>query len=63
MDGLVIRLATLDDAAAVAGLAAQLGYGVSESEAAARLEMLFRHADHAVYVAALGEEVVGWIHL
>ncbi len=63
MDGLVIRLATLEDAAAVAGLAVQLGYVVSQNEAAARLAELSRRADHAVYVAVLENEVVGWIHL
>ena len=63
MDTIVIRLATRVDAVAIAGLAAQLGYIVSENEVTDRFVELSRHTDHAIYVAASGKEVVGWIHL
>lgn len=63
MDDIVIRLATHADGAAIAKLAAQLGYNVAENEAADRLVDLSRRTDHVIYVAASGEEVVGWIHL
>ncbi len=64
MDEIAIRLATPADAIAIARLAVQLGYTVSESDVNGRLVELFRQADHAVYVAAApGKDAVGWIHL
>lgn len=64
MDEIVIRPATLDDATAIARLAEQLGYTVTERAVNCRFAELVRQADHAVYVAAAPEaEAVGWIHL
>lgn len=64
MNEIVIRPATPDDAAAIARLAEQLGYTVTERDVSRRFAELVRQADHAVYVAAAPEaEAVGWIHL
>ena len=64
MEEVVIRLATLDDAPAIAGLAAQLGYITPESEVACRLAELFQQANRAIYVAAFpAGDVVAWIDL
>jgi GNAT superfamily N-acetyltransferase len=64
MDDIVIRPATLDDAEAIAGLAAQLGYTVTKSDIGRRLAELGRLTDHEIFVAAVpGKEAVGWIHL
>ena len=64
MDEIMIRPTTLDDAAAIASLAAQLGYTVTESDLGRRLAKLVQQSDHGIYVAAApSEEVVGWIHL
>ncbi len=64
MNEIVIRPATLGDAAAMARLAGQLGYTVTERDVGRRFAELVRQAGHAVYVAAAPEaEAVGWIHL
>ena len=64
MDEIMIRPATPDDAAAIASLAAQLGYTVTESDVSHRLAELVHQSDHGIYVAAApGEDAVGWIHL
>jgi len=64
MDEIVIRPATPGDAAAIARLAAQLGYTVMKSDVSRRLAELVQRTDHEIYVAAVpGEDAVGWIHL
>ncbi len=64
LNDILIRPATPADAAAIAGLAAQLGYTVTADEVGCRLAALTRRPEHAVYVAATpAEAVVGWIHL
>ena len=64
MDDIVIRLAALDDAPAIAALAAQLGYSVGENDVAYRLAELFQLPNRAIYVAAFpAGEVVAWIDL
>jgi GNAT superfamily N-acetyltransferase len=64
MHDIVIRLATLDDALAIATLAAQLGYVMPENDVACCLAELFQQANRATYVAALPEGlVVAWIDL
>lgn len=64
MENLVIRLATLEDAPAIAALAGQLGYVVFEEDVACRLAELCQQANRAIYVAAYpGGEVVAWIDL
>lgn len=52
-----------EDAAVVAALCTQLGYAVSEPEAAARLEALGARADHRLIGADLEGQLVGWAHV
>jgi GNAT superfamily N-acetyltransferase len=60
---LIIRPISLDDAAAVAELSAQLGYPVSTDVMSKRMEQLAGCADQAVFVASLDRRVVGWIEV
>lgn len=60
---LVTREITVPDAAAAARLSAELGYPVPSEEMKRRIESLAGMPDHAVYVACLSGEVVGWIHV
>jgi ribosomal protein S18 acetylase RimI-like enzyme len=58
-----VRPATLDDAAAVATLSAQLGYPVSAEVMTDRLSRLLGRDDQAVLVAVDdGGRLAGWIH-
>lgn len=58
-----IRLAVLEDAAALAGLSTQLGYPSSEDEALRRLKQVAGHPENVVFVATLRDgRVVGWLH-
>jgi GNAT superfamily N-acetyltransferase len=61
-EGVVVRRAILHDAAAVAGLSAELGYPVEAAHIRQRLRALVDAPDQIVLVATLGDEVVGWIH-
>lgn len=61
--GISIRLATPDDAAAVAGLSTQLGYPTSEDDARRRLSKIVGNLENVVFVATLQDgRVVGWLH-
>ena len=60
---LVAREISTMDAASAARLSAELGYPVSSEEMKRRIESLARMPDHAVYVACVSGEVVGWIHV
>jgi GNAT superfamily N-acetyltransferase len=59
-DGLVIRDARVEDAAAVAALCGELGYHVTTSEAAARVSA---RRDAHMFVALRAAAVVGWIEV
>jgi GNAT superfamily N-acetyltransferase len=54
-----VRLVTADDAVVVAELCCQLGYAATAEEIRGRIVAL--PASQAIFVACLGEEVVGWI--
>jgi GNAT superfamily N-acetyltransferase len=59
----VIRQMLPQDAAAVAGLASQLGYPASESDIQRRYGLIRDRPDARLFVAQHGERgVVGWIH-
>jgi GNAT superfamily N-acetyltransferase len=60
-ENLVIRQIAIADAERAAQLCAELGYPVSLEEMKERIAALQSLADHVVYVASLGETVVGWI--
>jgi GNAT superfamily N-acetyltransferase len=60
---MVTREITPDDGASAARLSGELGYPVSPEEMQRRIESLARMPDHAVYVACISGEVVGWIDL
>ncbi len=56
-----LRRATLADAAAIAQLSTQLGYGVTEAAMSERLAPVLASPVHAVTVAELHGRLVGWI--
>jgi len=58
-----IRLATIDDAEAVARLSDQLGYPSTEEETTRRLLQVNGQSGHAVYVAEADGRLVGWVHV
>jgi predicted N-acetyltransferase YhbS len=60
-DGLKIRRAEPEDASTVTELAGQLGYAATEDEIHERLARIKRIESQAVFVACLGNEVIGWI--
>ena len=59
--GLHLRLARIDDAAAVARLIEVLGYPCDEAEAMQRMQIINRNPRQALVVAELGERVVGLV--
>ena len=60
---LIIRDASLADAARIADLATQLGYPSSTEQVLARLRALPQDGTHAVYVAENDAGVVGWVQV
>jgi GNAT superfamily N-acetyltransferase len=58
-----IRSAEPSDAAAIAGLATQLGYPTTPEEAASRLRDVASRPENAVLVAEAEGAVAGWIHV
>jgi GNAT superfamily N-acetyltransferase len=61
---ITLRLVRVDDAQRIAFLSEQLGYPATVLEMQQRLNTLQHHEDHALYVAAIGEDfVVGWVHV
>ncbi len=59
---LEIRPVRLDDAEAAARLTGELGYPIDADGMRRRLEPLLQLADHVVFVAVRGGDVLGWIH-
>jgi GNAT superfamily N-acetyltransferase len=57
-----IRLARVSDAHHIAGLTAQLGYDVPESDMSARLARILSRRDHRFFVAELDGRPVAWLH-
>jgi ribosomal protein S18 acetylase RimI-like enzyme len=58
-----IRIAEPDDAAVIGNLVVQLGYPNTTDDARRRLVQLLGRADHAVFVAAESDGVIGFIHI
>ena len=63
MDGLLIREASLADAPDVCKLSAELGYPAPLDTMRQRIESLTHLTDHSVFIAIVGKEPVGWIHV
>jgi GNAT superfamily N-acetyltransferase len=58
----LVRAATPDDAAAIAGLSGELGYPAGVAEMRDRLSRLCAASDHALLVACEDDRVIGWLH-
>ena len=59
-----IRNATLEDAAAIVSLTAQLGYMSNDTEVRRLHTILLQRDDHAVFVAEEPDgAVIGWVHV
>jgi GNAT superfamily N-acetyltransferase len=58
---IVVRDIAVGDADAAARLSGELGYPTPVETMKERIELLAGSVDHAVFVACLGEAVVGWI--
>ncbi len=58
-----IRIADMNDGAAIACLADQLGYPTSIRQSELRLGPVLRSPEHAVFVACRDGEVIGWVHV
>src|ERR1041384_703995 len=62
MNEIIIRKATINDAARVAELSETLGYPVSAEAIEQRLARVLKLETHCVFVAERNGEVVGWSH-
>jgi len=59
----IIRLARVEDAKILANLATQLGYPSTPEQIRTRFDVLdTKHDEHAIIVAELSHQVVGWVH-
>jgi len=63
MDALIIREAQDHDYDAIAFLCEQLGYQTGSEVIPLRLKQINELAHHAVFVAELDHQVIGWIHV
>jgi ribosomal protein S18 acetylase RimI-like enzyme len=61
MSELTTRLAEVQDAPQLANLSAELGYPVEAGLMRSRLEQFVTMPGHAIYVACLNHQIVGWI--
>ena len=58
-----VRPAIESDAPAIAGLCTQLGYPSTPEEVARRLRQILSWQGQALFVAEVGGQVAGWIHV
>lgn len=63
MTSISIEPAQASDAPMIADLTGELGYEVTPAEVERRLAEIVGFHDHAVFVARLEDEVVGWVHV
>jgi len=63
MTAVTIRIARSSDAVEIARLTTQLGYEVTEPEAADRLSRILLRSDQQFFVADLDGRSVGWVHV
>jgi GNAT superfamily N-acetyltransferase len=57
-----LREGTVEDAPSLAALSSQLGYVTTAAEMRARLYSIRNSQQDVVYVAVVGNVVIGWIH-
>jgi len=60
---LPVREARPEDAPELARLSTQLGYPMSDADAARQLELLAGHPDHVLLVAADSDRLAGWLQV
>lgn len=58
-----IRPANSADAVIIAHLSGQLGYPTAIRQAESRLDAILGSKDHAVFVAHVDKQILGWIHV
>ena len=63
LPSLSIRQMRSEDAAPVAALTTQLGYPATEDAIRRRIDLITNRPDARLFVAALGDTVVGWLHV
>lgn len=63
METLIIREARPQDSEALAELCTQLGYQTDSMDIPLRLSLVNNLDHHAVFIAELDQQVVGWIHV
>jgi len=63
MAPITIRVARRADAGEIARLTMQLGYDLTEADAANRLSRILLRKDQQFYVADLDGRAVGWVHV
>ena len=57
-----LREISVDDAAQISSLSAQLGYTISIDDTASQIRHVISHPDHCAFVIAENEKIIGWIH-
>ncbi len=63
VSAVTIRAARASDAAEIAQLTTQLGYDLTEENAALRLSRILGREDQQFFVADLGGRAIGWVHV
>ena len=63
MTSVTIRVARVSDAGEVAQLTGQLGYDLTEGDAADRLSRILTRDDQRFFVAEIGGRATGWVHV
>jgi GNAT superfamily N-acetyltransferase len=63
MPPVTIRAARAADAREIAQLTTQLGYDLTEADAADRLSRVLLRDDQQLFVADVGGRAVGWVHV
>lgn len=58
-----LRRAKISDAARIAELSGELGYPTTAKDMKARLARIKPAAQHAIFLAELGKQVIGWLHV
>lgn len=58
-----LRRAKIRDAARIAELSGELGYPTTAKDMKARLARIKPAAQHAIFLAELGKQVIGWLHV